>query len=286
MLSAYWWSFTRTPRALLSEARHNALAWARMARIGGGASNFGDELSALAIEEATGAKPTWAPLARANVVGIGSILDLYLSSSSAALIWGSGLRDPLRSHHSAVPSDRVLAVRGALTRDSLGLSAITPLGDPGLLARSIFAQGLPRRGVLVLPHFSVFGTAAGMSEIAALRAHGMRVVAPSAPVRTVCEEIARADFLITSSLHGLVVADALGTPAALAAFTQAREARHKYSDYSSIFSQDVRWHQLSSLADPTQQRRLHDESAVRTAEISSTIDGVVERLISAAVPLR
>jgi pyruvyltransferase len=56
-----------------------------------------------------------------------------------------------------------------------------------------------------------------------------RVIDPRRPVREVLERIARSELVVGSSLHGAVIADALGVPARLV--RAGAEPPTKYLDY-------------------------------------------------------
>lgn len=278
-LTAYWWAPSRDPRMLLSELRHNLPAWVSMARSGGGVRNFGDELSRYAVREATGEMPRWESIGHADVIAIGSIVDLYLDRGGRGVVWGAGLRGT----HQAVRPDhraRFLAVRGELTRQELGLSAATPLGDPGLLARSFVPRSQVRRGVVAIPHFTVFQHGDGRRAIASLRSEGIRVIPPSAPVEVVCESIASAEYVLTSSLHGLVVADAVETPCALVRFASTREPDFKYADYASSLGEPVDWAAFDPR--PLLRGATRDSAEARTQRISSQVDRLIQGLMVAA----
>lgn len=283
-LRAFWWRPGQHPRSLLSEVRHNWRAWPRMRRWGGQwLRNFGDELSAISLELATGRRVVWSPLDRAEVVGIGSILELYLDGAGPARIWGSGLRNPDVMH--AIDASKVLAVRGAKTRDALGLPHGTSLGDPGLLAGMRF-ESRYRSGTLCVPHFSVFNTAESVATLKQFRSNGITIMPPAQDVAEVCSAIANAEFLLTSSLHGLIVADAVGTPCALVGFRNSKEPAHKYHDYMSIFGHEPRFHDARDVATDPRLRNVRDLAESRTSEIGQKVGDVVESLILAAKPLR
>ena len=264
----------------MSELRHNNVAWIHMTNHGGTwFRNFGDELSALVIREASGTKPAWAPMRDASMIGIGSIIELYTSRGGAGYIWGSGIRSDKATH--VVPPSKVLAVRGAYTRDHLGLPADTTLGDPGLLARALYRRPRRRSGELVLPHFSSFANPTGRRAIQAFAARGSRILAPSAPVDEVCREIAGCGHLLTSSLHGLVVADALGTPATLVNFAAIREPQFKYADYASVFGHPVAFASVEHVLDSGTSTHLKDANA-RLDHVAPQIDEIVDGLFKAA----
>ncbi|MBT0993100.1 hypothetical protein KIN34_02175 [Cellulomonas sp. DKR-3] len=276
-IDLYWWRPTRSARALAGELVRRGGAWARMlAQQTPRMTNFGDEFSAIALGELTGARVRWAAASRARVYGIGSILTVYARERSEARVFGSGLRGAPATPWT-VPAERVLAVRGTLTRDALGLPDDTVLGDPGLVVGSLDLGVGPRvRRPLVLPHFGAVGSAPARSALASMRAGGYDVVLPNAAPLEVARRIAAAPFLATSSLHGLVFAHALGTPARLVTFPGVphQEPLFKYDDYLSALGDRARFVDVAQVPD--------DRAAARTAE-SLGEHAVVLRARAAAV---
>ena len=259
-LDVYWWRPTRSARALAGELGRRAGAWSRMfLRQAPRMTNFGDEFSAIALRELTGAPVRWAPPQRACVFGIGSILTVYGRERSDARILGSGLRGAPATPWR-VSADRAPAVRGALTRDALGLPAHTVLGDPGLVVGGLdLGRRRPGGRPLVLPHFGALGSREARAAIAAMRAGGYDVVLPNAAPLDVARRVVAASFLATSSLHGLVFAHALGTPAALVTFPGVAhpEPSFKYDDYLSALG--ARAHRVDP-ADVADARRARAEA--------------------------
>lgn len=279
-LSQYWWTPRRDRHAFRAEAQHHRGAWVRMLRHRGTVlRNFGDELAPIMLREATGTKVRWAPVHEAEVIGIGSILELFLERGGRGLVWGSGLRQP-RDRGPGLPGP-ALAVRGELTRDALGLDPLTPLGDPGLLARAIY-RATPRDRTLVIPHFTIFNSHDGLKVLRELRSQGLTILAPSAPVDVVCKAIGRAGHLLTSSLHGLVVADALRTPVTLVDFAPTAEPRFKYQDYATSVGVASTFVPATEVLSAEGRRALAETAMERVAQIDHRIDQLVEGLYRAA----
>lgn len=254
-----------------------------MTRFGGEfLRNFGDELSARVIEMAAGSAPRWSRLERADVVAVGSVLNLYAERGSSARIWGSGLRSPKVDGN--IPPKQILAVRGRLTRDALGCPRATPLGDPGLIVRRLKWQ-TPQTGTLVLPHFATFAKREGIALLERFESSGYTVLAPSASVDAVCSAIAGADHVITSSLHGLVVGDALRTPTTLARFLPTREPEFKYDDYLSVFDEKAAFVGAANLLDERTHLEASDLARARVERIDEVVDRLVEDLLDAASDL-
>jgi pyruvyltransferase len=130
----------------------------------------------------------------------------------------------------------VRAVRGPLTRRRLrehGFSVPEVYGDPALLLPELFPElsdwsREPKRYALtIVPNLHDLVELSGRPHI----------VSPRAPVWRVLERIARSELVVGSSLHGIIVAEALGVPARLVA--PARENLFKYRDYFESTGRDV-----------------------------------------------
>ncbi|WP_167288806.1 polysaccharide pyruvyl transferase family protein [Nocardioides seonyuensis] len=179
----------------------------------------------------------------------------------------------------------LLAVRGALTREVYGESADLPLGDPGLLARALYKSRSPRSKVILLPHFSAFGTVSGRQSIQAGAAKGMHVLPPTLAVDDVCQAIADARLVITSSLHGLIVGHATRTPTILCTFGHTQEPDFKYFDYMSPYRRSPTLVPFSHLLEHG-VRNWEEAAAEEVEAVSDEIDDLIEGLLAAAGPLR
>ncbi|WP_416377149.1 polysaccharide pyruvyl transferase family protein [Arthrobacter sp. CDRTa11] len=201
-------------------------------------TNFGDELSPLVLRYVSGRSVRWAPPHRAEVVSVGSILE-YVNrrTTNQPWIWGTGLRaeaDPAALPRIAGDSDRVLAVRGPLSRQSLRLAPDLAIGDPGVFAPEISRfKGLRRSGTLFIPHFRTWSTRSGRSLLKEAESLGYTIGNPSLHPIEMMSLIARADFVLSSSLHGVIVAHSLGVPVQLVTIPASgrNEPAFKYNDY-------------------------------------------------------
>lgn len=191
--------------------------------------NFGDALNASLLQYLD-AESTWAPLDEAELVMVGSILD-QLPARWSGTIAGAGLLNP--GSKVDLSYARVLALRGKLTAQAVtGLPTHRPvvLGDPGLLAPRLVAQPGAHYDLGICPHYSD-------TELAK-RYPSAHLIDVSRPVEQAILGIARCKRIITSSLHGAVVADAYGIPRQieLPRWGGGRDAvDFKYRDYASIY---------------------------------------------------
>lgn len=197
--------------------------------------NFGDLLSAKLVEELSGRTVEWQPQERANLWAAGSLFcrgnrKLYGLVRKADIgqatvhIWGCGFHDPempkgtLHRYYDL----KVHAVRGAWTEAALrkcgflGFGECSVLGDPGLLYPDLCPDWRTIEKsceLAVVPHY--YDQEAGRKLVEFLNQQGVaaRFVDVSAldPLRVI-REIAAARKVLSSSLHGLIVADAMGIP--------------------------------------------------------------------------
>lgn len=181
-----------------------------------GVPNFGDELSCDAVRYCSGQDVEHAKIPRAHLVAVGSLLNMTAKvlnnqTQKRIHVWGSGLMHPAVLSHFG---NRLIthSVRGPLTRSALGLEQQElPLGDAGLLASRMYATDSEKRYAIgLLPHH----TQDDDPRIAALAASlpDCTIISANQQPEPVARAIAECDFVISSSLHGLIVADSLGVP--------------------------------------------------------------------------
>lgn len=193
-----------------------------------GTANFGDALTPWLLQR-NGVAPYLRPAGGADLVGVGSILEMVPEDSTAA-IWGSGL---MHDKPRRFPQATVLAVRGPRTRDLLGLPGDTPLGDPGLLVSKHVRRPPRSRRVAIIPHGHHIVWASAYRHLASQP--GTQLVRFDHPVSKVVHALAAADLVVSSSLHGLITADAYGVPAvwAVPTDTDRHVADMKFADHHS-----------------------------------------------------
>lgn len=184
--------------------------------------NFGDYLPEILAKELLGYPRIDADEFRL----IGSVIDdrwirrdlRRINGHQDGLIafWGCGKRGPGPLHDKLRRHARFFGVRGPLTRDALGLPADTVLGDPGLLA-PIFHP--PNRHdatagrTICVPHIQ---DPRAPDELLASAGTDLlvhpRIASSEAALRDILDRIASADFVLSASLHGAIIACAYGRP--------------------------------------------------------------------------
>ncbi len=176
--------------------------------------NVGDLINPSVVAAVSGCPTAWtANRARPHLLAIGSVMA---SATAASLIWGSGvMHASAKAVGGALPGN-VFAVRGQLSRQALRAAGMAvgdvPLGDPGYLAPTLLGvmrQPVPRHKVGVVAHYvdrqnPLFRRLLAAPGVADLNVHD--------DPRRFIEQMADCAAVLSSSLHGLIFAEALGLP--------------------------------------------------------------------------
>lgn len=149
-----------------------------------------------------------------NYACIGSIIDDYYLNKGT-IVWGSGCMSNNR-YLSNIPN-RVVSVRGPLTREILlenGVKVPEIYGDPALLLPYIYDKPQTKRYRCgLVPHVHDFGL---QNVISFKKRYKDEVAIIDLRNYTkwtdVIDVIRQCDFIISSSLHGIIVSDAYGIP--------------------------------------------------------------------------
>ncbi len=193
-----------------------------------GSINFGDYLSKIVVSKVLanhGHLLDEETNKKNRLLAIGSILHF---AKNEDVIWGSGINgkiDPNRHNFTALD---VRAVRGPLTRAFLmdrGIQVPEVYGDPALLIPHIFEGRFkpnPKKKYAIVPN---------LHDLKITQANNWdNVVSPLSSWNRCIEEILSAEFVIASSLHGLIIAEAFGIPARYLRLSKT-ENLFKYNDY-------------------------------------------------------
>ncbi|MGR0318713.1 polysaccharide pyruvyl transferase family protein [Agromyces sp. ZXT2-3] len=234
-------TYTNPVRRRVRQVRRLAAAAARPAMWRGGVvvpahwwdghPNFGDDLTPWLLPS-YGVAPVHRVAGRARLAGVGSILE-FLPEDFDGAIWGSGL---MYGRPHPLPQAKVLAVRGHLTRELIGAGDDVALGDPGILVARLAPRPRPRWDVAIVPHghHRQHESFMALADAAGTRVHVVNVHQPAARV---VREIAAAEAVVTTSLHGLVTADAYGIPATWTTLDPPLSGGpFKFHDYESVMT--------------------------------------------------
>jgi pyruvyltransferase len=194
--------------------------------------NFGDHISLKLVERIVQQSVVAYRRKPSNnekkLLAIGSILSF---ADDYDVIWGTGVNGKL-DNKNAYHFTRldIRAVRGPITRtflqDNFQIECPEVYGDPGLLIPYFFPEfkkkQKPQKQYVLIPHYS---------EIHLFpKSKYKNVVYPTEPWDVVIKSILNSQFVISSSLHGIVIAEAYGIPARMIRVTE-NEPLLKYYDY-------------------------------------------------------
>lgn len=204
-----------------------------------GRKNFGDWLSPVLCEALSGKKIVYAGLNQCDLVAIGSILARVKNHfwTRTVDIWGTGL---IQEKAAFKCRHRIHAVRGWRTAELITNRSIQVAGDPGLLCDLLLPSGLAGRkqyAVGIIPHYADQKNPLINEFI--LANPGVHRIEIFSGTQDFIRQVAACEVVLSSSLHGLTTADALGVPNGwIRVSDKVRGADFKFKDYYSIFDMD------------------------------------------------
>lgn len=195
--------------------------------------NFGDHISLKLVERIVGTSireyDKNSGVKEKKLLAIGSIISF---ADTGDVIWGSGIKsNDLDQRKYKFKSLDVRAVRGPLSREFLmenfNINVPEVYGDPALLVPYFFPEFKrkknPKYSYIIIPHYS--------EEKLYPKELYPNVVYPTDPWDEVIQKIVDSNFVISGSLHGIILAEAFGIPARLIRQITRQEPIFKYQDY-------------------------------------------------------
>jgi hypothetical protein len=193
-------------------------------------NNFGDLLTPYLIEKITKKRAVWTERTnlpdRTVYMGAGSVLGENLDN---VVVWGTGA---IAADAKIAKAKEFRAVRGPLTRDIIvkaGWPCPERYGDPGILVPHFFHPRLSKtHDIGVVPHYvdladvySAYG-----------RDQAIKIVHVTDPVEKVVMDILSCRTILSSSLHGIVMAEAYSVPCTWVEFSDGVVGQgFKFRDY-------------------------------------------------------
>lgn len=212
-------------------------------------SNFGDELAPLILGQFAGINVSWSEPANAQIITVGSVIDVLPQTGWTGVVAGAGKL--LATTTTDLTQATVVGLRGPLTLEGLKLKREhrhnLVLGDPALLVPDFVTVQRDATVLGCVPHIS--DTELYPREVArANRDHYTPpvLIDPSDNPLDVVAAIGGCQKIISSSLHGIVVADAFGIPRRAESFSEMTTNPHqgadfKFRDYSESIGLSVEW---------------------------------------------
>jgi pyruvyltransferase len=211
--------------------------------------NWGDALNPTLIRLLSGKKPiavgkdTWNVHQRPIYAVIGSILDRSDLNKfiKNTIIWGPGFVS--ESGRLAGAPAKICAVRGPLSRDIIirqKMDCPEIYGDPALLYPRFYRPEKEIKCRLgIIPHYvdkssKALKNLAGSPEV--------KIIDIERPINDVVDQVCSCKYIASSSLHGIIVADAYQIPSAWIKFSENIVGKgFKFRDYfASVGRSDVK----------------------------------------------
>ena len=236
-----------------------------------GVSNFGDALAPLLLDRFADLHVEWDTISHSRIASVGSIIE-HIPPLWDGVILGSGRliensRIYLQSKGSPTPT--ILALRGPLT--ARGIPGNFALGDPGILADELVGQQDKLWDLGIVPHFSDPDLVPRFQKLIP-RQHTIRVIHPGQDPLLVLREIGSCRRIVTSSLHGMIVADSFGIP-----------RRVEYSPKLDKDGGDFKFRDYSaSLKIPFETGKMTEPSRIRIEDLKFSIYDAYRELKSLA----
>ena len=213
-------------------------------------NNWGDDINKYFFEYVTGRKviPVDIDFPSGRYIMIGSILSSFHLNN--AVIYGTGLMtatSPLRG----VPK-RIISVRGPLTRQALlenGIDCPEHYGDPALLL-SLFVKPSQHKNnaVSIIPNMVTFRRYSPVIEELVTK-HGCRLINMTSYENwnDIIDAITSSEFVISESLHGLIVAETYGIPSVWVEFINHDDYNNDWSFKFRDFYESIGKHDMISI---------------------------------------
>jgi pyruvyltransferase len=201
-----------------------------------GRKNFGDLLTPLLLNKFLHLSSEWVEPEDAELVMAGSVLD-KLPEDWGGIIAGAG-----KLHERTVlnfPNANILAVRGPLT--AKGLKGDFILADPGLLADELAGCADKEYNLGVVPHW----TDKTLEMDSRFTKYNPLIIRVDDDPIKVIRQIGLCKKIVSSSLHGIIIADAFGIPRRIEISPRALSHAHqegglfKWKDYSASLGMEL-----------------------------------------------
>lgn len=188
-----------------------------------------------------------------DILGVGSILDRPEHTDGHTLVWGSGFHNWKDNETTNIDNNNnFILVRGYKTLEKLrelGFTTTPAVGDPGLLLGRFYQPKIQKKykvGV-ISSHQNYDKLKEMLDKIESPYVAPLIDIRTGIEIENLADKIAECEFIISSSLHGIIFAHSLGIPAVHLLDEEILESRgcFKYKDYYSVLDIDYNNESLS-----------------------------------------
>lgn len=172
--------------------------------------NFGDEITPYILRSLWGLQAQWSEIDDSSLAGAGSIIEVLQRerTNKGLKVWGSGfIREGEKNENNNLD---FYAVRGPESRARIRGTKGVALGDPGLLVNLIFRSAKTKKyKVGIVPHYV---------DVDSVLLNGIRnnpdylIIDVLQTPDKVALDITACEYILSSSLHGLIFADSFNVP--------------------------------------------------------------------------
>lgn len=261
-------------------------------------ANMGDRLNKLIIEQCFGYPVERSSFLDGELCAIGSCLGQYTLHGTSLMklqqrlngvlkpqvdIWGTGFINYSDCEGTFFKKKmKFHAVRGELTRKNVekmtGKKLDIPTGDAGILASELLKE-IPKKkyGMGIVPHICDLNDPA--VEMLAAHYNEVKIINVKDDPLQVIKEIAQCRLILSSSLHGLIVADSFNIPNRYLVFSDRPLGDgYKFADYYSAYGLTCQPYELCGQKAPT------EEEILAAYRITPEMTAEKKRLMKEAFP--
>lgn len=219
--------------------------------------NFGDVITPYLVRHVSNGECAFIHklATQKHLVATGSIAK---SASTGAIVWGSGIIDntDVLSPHAIWKS-----VRGPITSKALYDQTnikVTNFGDPSLLMPKFFSPNVEKKYKYgIVPHYIDKELPPQLFNFKSCKLIDILCSDDDQSIENKIKEILECEYIISSSLHGIIIAHAYGIPAVHVKMSDRLYGNGvKFDDYAQSVNWDYHKIELTSMVDDTNVGRL------------------------------
>ena len=194
-----------------------------------GRENFGDHISGAIVRKMLALRDLDIDEISSDTKQLLSVGSIMHFAKEGATIWGTGVNGKVNPQLHKFNNLDVRAVRGPLTREYLiskGIKCPEIYGDPAILTRKLFQRRFsPKEAESKTPYIII----PNLHDLTKVEGFD-NVVSPFDSWSNIIEKVINSEAVISTSLHGIILAESFGVPAILLRLSET-ETIFKYEDY-------------------------------------------------------
>lgn len=187
---------------------------------------------------------------------------------------GAGLIKDMTCHFN---NAKIWIIRGKLSRERINASKYAVLGDPGLLSSKLFKKKQRRHYTLgIVPHY-VDNNDARIFMIKKRYKREVLVIDVKRKPSAIFKDINKCDCILSSSLHGIIVADSFNIPNAWIYLSDKVIGKgFKFRDYFSTFGITPPPHYLDGSESLSQLLKYTHKPPKTVTEVKEILDSTFQ----------